>query len=326
MVQLLPVIDKKFILDRISQEEIFEKYLGEPVHFSTMYLSPLRSDRRPTCSFKYVGKALCFKDWNGHFSGDCFNFVQALHSDCGFYEACRIIAEDFNLIKGNQKGKSFKRHPKPFLSKTGGSADIKVKWRSFERQDIEYWSQFGIDIPALNKFNIAPVSHVWVNGEVRYSYRTGDPAYAYWFDKDNIKVYFPLRDNYRFLGNSSLLQGYDQLPKEGNVLFVTKSMKDVALLYVLGYPSVAPQSESSILTEEQHVDLSSRFKSIITFYDFDLTGVRSANKMKKLYGYRYIFLTNGRYKTKDYGAKDPSDLFKTMGILSLNEFLLSYTS
>lgn len=326
MLQLLPVIDKKFILDRVSQEEIFERYLGEPVHFSTMYLSPLRSDRNPTCNFKYVNSKLSFKDWSGHFQGDCFDLVQALHKDCSFHEACRIIAEDFYLIKDIVKGKSFKRKPKPFLLVDNKTADIKVKWRGFEKHDIEYWGQFGIDLPTLKRFNIAPVSHVWVNGEVRYVYKPGNAAYGYWFDKDNIKVYFPFRKEYRFIGNSILLQGYDQLPKEGDVLFVTKSMKDVVLLHVLGYPSVAPQSEASILSEEQHKELSSRFKRIVTLYDFDLTGVRSANKMKKLYGYEYIFLTNGRYKTKDYGAKDPSDLFKNRGVLSLTKFLLSHTS
>ena len=78
----------------------------------------------------------------------------------------------------------------------------------------------------------------------------------------------------------------------------------------LGYTSIALQSESQILDEDQWKDLSSRFKTIYTLLDFDLTGVRSSNKMRKKYGTIPKFYTNGRFGTKDFGAKDTSDLCK----------------
>ena len=76
----------------------------------------------------------------------------------------------------------------------------------------------------------------------------------------------------------------------------------------MGIASIAPPSESSILSKEQYEELSNRFTTLISLYDFDLTGVRSANKMRKLYKIAPFFLTNGKYGTEDYGGKDPTDI------------------
>jgi len=115
------------------------------------------------------------------------------------------------------------------------------------------------------------------------------------------------------LNNFKGLQGYDQLPEKGTLLIVTKSLKDVMLFYEFGIPAIAPASESVILSVEQHKELSQRFTKIVTLYDFDLTGVRSANKMRKEFNLPALFLTNGRFGTVDYTAKDPTDLVKKKG-------------
>lgn len=310
MLKALPEIDKYFILDRVSQEEIFERYVGGCVLLGEKYLSPLREDNRPTCTYRYLSSgSLRFRDWNGSFEGDCFNLVQRLFS-CSFFEACEIIARDFKLVDGLKKGKNYDRKPKVFSQTVLDRAHIQVKWRPLEKTDILYWNRFNITPDVLNKFKVAPVQFVWLNGGLIYQYRKEDPAYAYWFGPNDIKVYFPLRkDSVKFMGNTSKLQGYDQLPKTGDTLIVTKSMKDVMTLFSnRNIPSVAPQSEATIITPEQFQDLSGRFSNIISLYDFDLTGVRGANKMRKLYGIKAEFLTDGRFGTKDYGAKDFSEL------------------
>lgn len=312
MFQFLPHVDKKFILSKLSQEEIFEKYIGEQVSLSRTYRSPLREDLRPTCSFKYLGDILLLKDWAGHFTGDCFRLVSLLNNNCTYNQVYEIIANDFNIIKKGKKGTSYKKKPVYTVCKSL-KADIKVKWKTLDTDDIKYWNSFGVSHGTLVKFNIGAVEYVWLNGNIIYKFAPNDRAYCYWFSENDLKVYYPFRSEYRFLGNNSVLQGYAQLPAEGDLLIVTKSMKDVALLYEYGIHAVAPPSESSIITEEEHADLSRRFKRIVTLYDFDLTGVRSSNKMKKKYNYKIMFLTNGRFRTKDYGAKDLTDLFKAHG-------------
>ena len=97
-----------------------------------------------------------------------------------------------------------------------------------------------------------------------------------------------------------------------SILVIAHNSINIAL-YNFGIPAIAPQAESIIPTQEQFEDLSKRFKNIYSLYDFDWAGVRSANKMRKVYGILPIFLTNGRFKSFNYGAKDPSDLLDKIG-------------
>lgn len=314
MLKITPVIDKKFILTRLSQEEIFERYLGLKVSFTEKVCSPLREDSTPTCTFKrFPSGVIIFKDWAGHFRGDCFEVVKHLYN-CNFPQACEQIARDFDLADNGLPGKNIDKKPKKYEHKEKETKDIKVKWRSFNDADIHYWSSHGISFETLRRYNVAPFMFAWVGESMCYSYRPSDPGYAYAFGEGRFKLYFPRRKEWRFLGNFKGLQGYDQLPETGILLVITKSLKDVMFLYEMGIPAVAPPSESSILSEEQYEDLSNRFDNLVSMYDFDLTGLRSANKMHRLYDIPRVFLTNGRFGTKDYGGKDPTDIVKFKGI------------
>ena len=296
-------IDKDFILNRVSQEEIFEKYLI-PVTYEGRVCSPLRNDKTPTCGFRRNSDGVIrFKDFSGHFHGDCFNAVEHIYG-VGFYEALSIIAGDFGL-----KSKVDRVPRDPMVYEPKSYCEIRVKWSKWKSNDIMYWHNQRISIRTLNYYNVGVVSHAWINEKQVYSMREGDPCYGYWFD-GQFKLYYPSRTNVRFLNNFTGLQGYSQLPDKGETLVVTKSLKDVMFLYELGIPAVATSSESVALTDEQFLDLNERFDKIVTLFDFDLTGVRTANLMRKLYGIPAIFLTNGRFGTVNYKGKDPTDAYK----------------
>ncbi len=47
--------------------------------------------------------------------------------------------------------------------------------------------------------------------------------------------------------------------------------------------------------------------------DFDLTGVKMANTLLKRYNIQPLFLTDGRFGTINYGAKDISDYIEING-------------
>jgi hypothetical protein len=98
MYEIPPKFDKNFILSKITEEQIFSKYLCE-VEFGTLVRNPMRNDRKPTASF-FIDNAgrIIFKDWNGFFYGDCFEVVKRKFN-LGFWETLKKIGEDFNLIK-----------------------------------------------------------------------------------------------------------------------------------------------------------------------------------------------------------------------------------
>jgi hypothetical protein len=202
--------------------------------------------------------------------------------------------------------------------------------REFDSYDLAYWNTYGVKLPTLAKYKVYACHAVWVNGTRVYSYSKLDPAYAFVFGTNSYKIYFPsrVRPQVRFISNTQLLQGYSQLPSNGNLLIITKSFKDVMVLDTFGIASIAPQSESANFDPQEIKLLQDRFTKIITIYDFDRTGITWANKIRRAYGFDRVFLTDGRFGSVNYGAKDPSDYRRYYGEEAswklLNKFLYKY--
>ena len=98
------------------------------------------------------------------------------------------------------------------------------------------------------------------------------------------------------------------LPKSGDYVVVTKSMKDVMLLYEFGIPAIAPISENCYLTDAQHKKLIKKFKHVILFYDSDSCGISCANRIRKSHPELYTC-----WIPRKYGAKDISDFYAKYG-------------
>lgn len=71
------------------------------------------------------------------------------------------------------------------------------------------------------------------------------------------------------------------MPKTGEYLTITKSLKDCMTLYSLGIPAIAPMSETCFLTDSQYSKLLKRFNKISLLWDNDYTGIVFANKLRK---------------------------------------------
>ena len=89
----------------------------------------------------------------------------------------------------------------------------------------------------------------------------------------------------RFLNNlpSRKLQGYKQLPKTGDLLVITKSMKDLISLHGFGIAAVAPASESTFCSDKQIEEFKNRFKHILIVYDHDKAGKYNMAKIRHKY-------------------------------------------
>ena len=150
----------------------------------------------------------------------------------------------------------------------------------------------------------------------------GCPAYGYYGGKeDNVelwRIYFPKKKQYRFLTNwkAKQIQGYKQLPKNGKLLVITKSMKDVMCLYSMGIKAIAPNSENLFITDKVLEELKSRFTYIAVLYDNDLPGISNMNKIKRSHPeliYTWI--------PRKYNAKDISDFRKMYGEKTTKQFI-----
>lgn len=312
-LEVTPNITKTFLYDTIGQERIMEHYLGVPVK-KGLFVCPssIRRDNKPTCSFYKNGSGnLIFKDFAG-ISGDAVTIVMTLF-ECSYPKALNIIANDFKLISIPKYEINLPKieYTNNVLEETQ-FAKINVKIKDFTQKELAWWKSFGIKEETLKKYNVYSLHLVFLNDVYFAESSNSSPIYGYYGFKNSNKyelwrIYMPTKIKYRFLSNwsSNIVQGIRQLPKVGNSLIITKSLKDVMTLDGHGINSISPTSENVVMSKAVVDKLSKSFKELVVFFDCDLPGVKGANKYKKTYGFRTIFI-------KRKYAKDISDLYKKL--------------
>ena len=309
-----PKITKELLLSKYSQETFFEHYLGVPVK-KGLFCSPkiIRSDHKPTCSFyKNSRGILKFKD----FAGPSFDFVGCVMHifQCSYYKALRIIANDFGFINIEAEKNPPKIQYTGYTMEEISTSIIQVETKDFSKKELDWWESYGISLRTLQKFKVYSIESVFLNGVYFTTSSEAYPIYGYYGGKNSKgielwRLYMPTKKNYRFLSNwnSTIIQGSKQIPKSGEYLVITKSLKDVMSLYEFGIPAIAPNSENLFLTESQYAKIKERFPEIYLLYDRDLPGVRSANKIRKEFPDIKVLLIP---KVKDF-----TDYVKKYGIV-----------
>jgi hypothetical protein len=315
------------LLRRVTQQEVFEHYLGVSVSLGKTFRNPLRRDSNPGCYFYMRGGKLFMRDWAwGIPPVDCVGLVMH-HYGLSYREAIRKISIDLEVGIRDE----LPVHIMDVIQGPGpGKADIGITAQDMPQSQKDWLMSFGISQQTCKAFRIYSPRHVWLGGKIIYTWNKDDPALAYYFGKktgtgqQKWKIYWPNRRGTgmpRFICNTNRLNGWIQIPQQGQLLIITKSMKDVCVLHELGIPAVSMQGESIMPYDYIISELDSRFDHIISLYDFDPAGVRMAQKLRKTYGIQPVFLTNGRFGTTDMQAKDVSDLWKNKGSEATLKFI-----
>ena len=310
MYSITPVITKEYIMDRLDQVQILEYYLGIRVQEKKVR-SPLRRDNNPSCSFKANGNGVIyFKDWAQGFTGDWIKIIQYKYG-LTYQHALEKCAEDFNLVKRNNSIQAVVRKEERIKIEIKES-NIEIKLRKWDIYDKNYWFQYGINRKTLNLYNVYPCEIVFYNKKVIYTRTKNDLAYAYRFGTGKYKIYMPQRNAFKWISNFNSWQGLEQISM-GNLLVITKSMKDVMCLRQFGIHACSPSSEVVEPDPKVIENLNTKFDYLVSLMDFDYTGIKMANNLFKKYNIQPLFLTDGRFGSKDYGAKDVSDYYQING-------------
>lgn len=292
--------DLDTIINKIGEYGIYQHYIGD-FKVNTIFNSPLRKDNNPSFGIfvsKSTGKLL-FKDLATGETGNCIKFVKILYNYNTYADTIEQLKKDFN----NNTVDNISR--KSYIKTQTVRKTVQIIKRAFTQADLNYWNSYCITRDTLIKFKVNAITHVFINGVVYYTYMTTEPMYSYTVFS-SYKIYRPLSNKLnKWLGNTTAydIQGFEQLPETGDLLIITKSLKDVMALYELGFTAIAPNSESTVIPSTIMTDLKKRFKQIILFYDRDLGGLNGTRVMMKLYDLPFIFLD----KTL---PKDVSDLIK----------------
>lgn len=300
-----------WILSKVTEYDIYAKYIGQ-FKVGMIYNSPFRKDKNPSFGIYYSKrtKQLLFKD---HGTGECGNVIKFVSLFTGKTEYNDILSDivDKLNITNNTKLVSSKQYILPTETVIG------VVRQEFTDVDINYWKQFNISINTLKKFNVNSIKYYLCNGIVKGTYKRENPMYAYKV-YNNFKIYRPLADKYTKWRNNLTdydIQGYEQLPQKGDILFITKSMKDVMCLHEMDIPAVSPSSESTFLPKDVLEQLKTRFKRIIILFDRDVAGVKRSRKLSRETGLEAMFIN------KKFKAKDVSDAVKANSFEEIKNWL-----
>lgn len=300
-----------WILSKVTEYDIYSAYIGN-FKVGMIYNSPFRQDKNPSfgCYYSRTTKQLMFKD---HGTGDCGNvikFVSLLTGLTNYSDILNNIVNKLKITNNTQLVSS-----KQYISSK--ETVIGVVRQDFTLTDTNYWSQFNISLNTLKKFGVSSIKYYLCDGIVKGIYKDTNPMYAYKV-YNHFKIYRPLADKYTKWRNNLTendIQGFKQLPKTGDILIITKSMKDVMCLYEMGIPAISPSSESTFIPDKALEQLKKRFKRIIILFDRDKAGVKYLRKMSVKTGLEG-FLLNKKLKSKDV-----SDSIKLNGFEETKKFI-----
>ena len=300
------------ILKKTTEFDLYSYYLGENIQLGRAISSPFRDDNNPSFVF-FKGKTdnkLMWHDFATGDSGDIVKFVRDIFNFT-YNKALKKIYEDVckNKISFSVQGISVAKDLKSVKT------IISIKRKNFTKTDNDYWGQYGLDRNDLKFFEVYPISHFWINETPQpYTYTKKNPMYAYKM-YNKFKIYRPLSSNrknkWRTNTNSNDIEGWAQLPRKDKLLIITKSLKDVMVLYKLGYNAIAPGSESANIPIGIAHQLRERFKKIVILFDYDDGGMNGASKLSDKHNFPKVFIP---YEYKEiYNAKDVSDFYVEFG-------------
>ena len=291
----------KDLLEKVDDYAIYSYYLGE-FKIGQLMNSPLRSnDKMPSFAvFKGRNGVLLFKD---HGTGEYGNALKFMKLYKGIQTRDELERELLRIVR---KINPIRGEVKPTYTKTVdlGSTDIGIVRQPFTEVDKRYWKQFHISLDTLRKFNVFSIKYFLCNRVVRGTYKEANPMYAYKV-YDKFKIYRPLASKYtkwRTNLTNRHVQGLAELPKEGgNLLIITKSLKDVMCLYEMGFYAISPSSETTFIPNDILQSLKNKWKNIVILFDRDKTGMLKAREYSKQYKFDALFVN------KKFNAKDISD-------------------
>lgn len=305
----------KDLLDKLTDYDIYSYYVGQ-FKIGKLFNSPLRSDdKNPSFAiFKGMNGGLFFKDHGSGEGGNAIKFVKLYKNIDTKDELERELLRIVRKMNPNS-GNAIRTYS---YSVDSGPTDIGIVRQPFTDVDKRYWKQFHISIDTLRKFQVFSIKYFLCNRVVRGTYKETSPMYAYKVD-DKFKIYRPLASNYtkwRTNLTNRNVQGLSELPVEGgNLLIITKSLKDVMCLYEMGFNAIAASSETTFIPDDILDSLRHKWKNVIMLYDRDKTGMLESRKYSKQYKLDALFVH------KRFKAKDVSDAVKDNSYNEVKQWL-----
>jgi hypothetical protein len=314
------------VLKKVSPYQIFKFYMPK-LNVGRATNSPFRKDTN--ASFGLVVNSetgdIIYNDMRGGDSGNWIKFLMKLRG-VDFLDTLRIVNRDMSL--GLVDFSTAPIMSKPIKSQIVENVTAKdlarelhlhVQRRKWQQHDADYWLSYGIGRAELGD-ETYPISSYWFND---WGTQIADKhAYGYDFYQDGDffrrKIYQPFSetDKWKTNLNTLVIDGIKDIPKEGDLLIITKARKDRLVLKGLDYTAIATNNESSWIPQVNFDKLKTRFDEIVIFFDNDEAGLMNAAKFGEDYDLRHIHIP-----TDSSEQTDISDFRHDFGELATKRML-----
>jgi len=242
-----------------------------------------------------------------------------------YFSTCRKISNDLKLGLFRQfndvsyKVLTYENNELKTGSNVKLEKVIKFIPKKFTKEDLTYWSTFGITEDELIKNEIYSLKKLWIGTEdnllpINFTNLT----FAYRFLNDGElekkKIYSPFNKQYKWTSSISTkhIEGINRLNFTSSSLIITKSRKDRICLSKLHSDVVNTQNEASTsITRDMDKFFFKNYKKVFVLFDSDQTGVEQCKKLNER-GYLYLNVPKNIYQ--ETGCKDVSDLLSYYGV------------
>lgn len=289
------MLSKDTILQYISQEEIYLKFLGLNEFPKRNISSPFTADKNPSFSLYKEGLETKYKCHSSGFSGDVWQFVAdlfQLNSKTQFIEVLETVVKENNLPLQNQNKKTDINskttqnliNTSNTVAKNRESSKISVHTRDFTELDLQWWKNIGVEKTILQKYNVHSIlNYTWSERSPIY---TKKESVAFAFElENNFKLYIPNQAEIGISKNilppfKTGIFGFEQLgtAKKENII-ICEGEKDVIVANSRGFNAVTFGSGSTTIKKESIKLLQFLCKSLFVCFDADDTGIIGIQKL-----------------------------------------------
>lgn len=276
-------------------------YLNLEVNLGVRIKNPLREDKNPSASFWVSpSNTLYLVDFA---RATKLDIVDVVMKKFGLSKSAAILKIQQDLDKFDT-----------VEVKTEAPATFDVVR---DVMDYSYWDSYKIPREVVDRYTFKART-VYRNETYWGRSTAANPIYVYAFVSGRYKLYRPKspESSRKWAGNSTAedIGGLAQLPKKGNLVVITSSVKDVMVLRQHGFPAICfngegygcdPDSLSYIPVKNVVRALKKRFTNVVLLLDSDEAGRTNAAKFSLSHKVPYTYTNKN--------CKDPSDFQKKFG-------------
>jgi len=265
--------------------KVYQYYIGSWFRPGRVINSPIpdrpKKDKTPSFSVFVRNKRIYWKDfgYDSHYGNDVVGFVCHMEPKINNREDAWLFIKN-TILKGNgtySKSFSIEDHVED-LSYIKSELDFKYSF--LEPEHYMYYEKLLVPAHILHLYKTMALKQIIKDDYAFWTERPGENIGFYNRIGSGNKGYMPFNRYYQpktpkvIHQGIDILEGYEQLPRNGKLLILDKSLKDVQVKRAAGYFGTCMSGENAWkVFDRYYYEISERFEEIIACGVLDPDGI-----------------------------------------------------